>query len=104
MTKLYANELGWTDVTPYEVVEVRTENKMMIRRMATERDPTWKMDFHPGGFVGHVANDREQRWFITPDPEAPVFAIRLNKSGWRDKWGNRYRVEDKPHKFHDHNF
>ena len=103
--KLYANELGWTDVEPHEVVEVRTANKMLIRRMAAKLDPDWKRDFHPGGFFGHTANDHEQRWFITPDPEAPVFAIRLRKNGkWFDKWGNHYAVGDTPRKFRDHNF
>jgi hypothetical protein len=102
---LYANYCGYTDVEPHEVVEVRTPNKMMIRHMNAERDPTWKMDFHPGGFFGHVANDQTQRWFITPNPDLPVFAIRKRKNGkWYDKHGGRYNIADKPHKFHDHNF
>ena len=104
MTQLYANKCGWTDVDPCEVVEVRTDNKMMIRHMTAERDPTWKMDFRPGGFFGHVANDRDQKWFIKPNPDLPVFAIRKHKNGkWFDKHGNRYSIADKPHKFHDHN-
>lgn len=103
--KLYANRCGYTDVAPCEVVEVRTANKMLIRHMDAKRDPAWKMDFHPGGFFGHVANDRDQKWFITPDPDAPVFAIRKRKDGrWYDKWDNRYAIADQPHKFHDHNF
>ena len=105
MTQLYANKCGWTDVDPCEVVQWRTENKVMIRHMNCERDPTWKMDFRPGGFFGHVANDRDQKWFITPNPDAPVFAIRKHKDGkWFDKHGNRYNLAKEPHKFHDHNF
>ena len=103
--KLYANYCGYTDVEPYEVVEVRTANKMMIRAMDAKLDPTWKRDFHPGGFFGHTANDRDQRWFITPNPEAPVRAIRKHKNGkWFDKHGNRYAIDDHPIKFYDHNF
>ena len=104
-TKLYANRCGYTDVDPFEVVEVRTAKKMMIRGMAAKLDPTWKRDFHPGGFFGHTANDRDQRWFITPDPVAPVFAIRQRKNGkWYDAHDNRYAVGDTPRKFYDHNF
>jgi len=105
MTKLYANECGYNDVNPHEVVEVRTPGKMMIRRMETKLDPTWKMDFERGGFFGHVHNDRTQRWFITPDPTMPVRAIRKHKNGkWFDKHGTRYNIADEPYKFHDHNF
>jgi hypothetical protein len=105
MTKLYANHAGWTDVEPHEVVEVRTPNKMMIRLMDAKLDPTWKRDFHPGGFFGHTANDRTQRWFITENPAYPVFAIRKHKNGkWFDKHGGRYNIADEPYKFHDHNF
>lgn len=105
MTQLYANKCGYTDVDPCEVVQWRTENKVMIRHMNCERDPTWKMDFRPGGFFGHVANDRDQKWFITPNPDAPVFAIRKHKDGkWFDKHGNRYNLAKEPHKFHDYNF
>lgn len=104
-TKLYANYCGYTDVHPYEVIEQRTPNKMIIRPMDAVIDPTWKMDFEPGGFFGHVHNDRTQRWIITPDPNAPVRPIRKHKNGkWYDTGGGRYNIADKPHKFHDHNF
>jgi len=103
--KLYANYCGYTDVNPYEVVEVRTENKMMVRAMDAVIDPAWKMDFYPGGFFGHVANDRDQKWIITANPANPVFAIRKHKNGkWFSKGGSRFNIADKPHKFYDHNF
>ena len=104
MTK-YANACGYTDVHPYEVIEIRTANKMIIRPMNAELDPTWQREFYPGGFCGHTANDRDQRWIITPNPEAPLRDIRKHKNGkWFDRFGQRYSIADQPYKFHDHNF
>lgn len=104
MTK-YANQCGYTDVEPFEVINERTATKLVIRGMNAELDPTWKPEFYPGGFVGHTANNREQRWLITPNPEAPTRDIRKHKNGrWYDRYGNRYNVEDQPRKFYDYNF
>ena len=106
-TKLYANRSAGTPTSdPFEVVEVRTAKKMMIRRDGRQaRSGHGSATFTPGGFFGHTANDRDQRWFITPDPVAPVFAIRQRKNGkWYNTHDNRYAVGDTPRKFYDHNF
>jgi hypothetical protein len=101
----YANRICYTDVEPCEVVEVRTANKMLIREMDATLDPTWKREFHPGGFFGHTANDRSQRWFYSSNPANRVLAIRKHKDGrWYDSHGSRYSIADQPYKFYDHNF
>jgi hypothetical protein len=101
----YANEYGYSDVTPYEVVRVVSERTVEIRRMnAVRSNPENKLGFAPGGFVGHHAAQDEQEWHITSNPEASVKRIRLGKNGWKDKYGNRYGLSDKPRKFHDYNF
>lgn len=101
----YANEYGWSDVTPYEVVRVVSDKTIEVRRMnAVRSNPENNLGFAPGGFVGHHANQDAQEWTITSDPEASVKRIRLGKNGWKDKYGNRYKLSDKPVRFYDYNF
>jgi len=101
--KKYANHLGYSDVNPYEVINVISEKTIEIRAMDTEALP-WKRDFHPGGFFGHTSNQQDQKWKITSNVKNHVFRIRLNKKGWQDKYGSRYSLSDKPVKFYDYNF
>lgn len=102
---MYANKLGWTDCTPFEVIKQNTERKYTVRLMNTERDPNWTPECHVGGFCAHVSNNYEQKWIITSNPEGYTTEIRLNKKGeWKDKYGARYNISDHPVKFHDYNF
>lgn len=100
----YANKIGYSDVTPYEVVRVVSEKTLEIRRMSAERDPNWTPDFVPGGFFGTVINQNSQTWIITSDDTAPVIRIRLGKHGWKDAHRGRYDLADEPHRFYDFNF
>lgn len=103
--KPFANMYGWSDVYPYEVIEVRTPRKLIIRSMNAELDPTWRPEVIPGGFVGHCVNNDEQRWVITPDEDGAVLPIRLNKRGeWKDTAGNKYGLADNPRRKYDYNF
>jgi hypothetical protein len=100
----YANECGWSDVSPYEVVRVVSGKTLEIRPMKAELDETWKPDFVPGGFHGTVVNQDTQRWIITPNPDAPIRRIRLGKRGWKDKHGHRFALANEPRCFYDYNF
>ena len=104
ITASYANEIGYSDVTPFEIVRIVSDKTIEIRGMNAERDPNWKPEIIPGGFAGHCINQDEQRWIITSRPDAPVVRIRLGKKGWRDKYGCRYDLSDKPRKYYDYNF
>lgn len=92
---MYANLIGYSDVTPFEVVRTATAKKMEIREMSAVRaEPVEPRD-------NHVA----QRWTITPDTSAHTFAIRQHKDGqWRDTAGQRYAISDTPRRFYDLNF
>lgn len=101
---------GWTvgdgatlhylrDSHAYTVTKVTAKTFTMQRDKATI-DPTWKADFHPGGFVGHVSNTRSQRWTYEPDPDGPTRTVRLTKRGWMS---NGQRVTPGRHEFYDHN-
>lgn len=100
----YANERLYTDVEPWEVVSIDTPKKLTIRKMTCVELP-WERDFIPGGFVGHTANDREQKWDIKSDEAGLRVSIRLHKDlTWRIRDGQRFSVCDKPVKFYDNNF
>ena len=44
-------------------------------------------------------------WFICIVRLMLGFACRLlGKNGWKDKYGNRYKLADEPIKFYDFNF
>lgn len=105
MVEQYANHIGYSDVEPHEVVRVISDKTIEIRRMEAEELP-WDKEWYAGGFAGHLANQRDQKWNITSAPEKfKVFRIRLHKNGeWRDSDGRRFRLADKPVKFYDYNF
>jgi hypothetical protein len=100
----YANYLGYSDISPFEIVRRISDKTLEIRAMSAERDPSWKPDFVPNGFCGHISNQHDQRWFISSDPDRPVVRIRLGKQGWKDRNGRRFELSDKPRKFYDYNF
>ena len=101
---IYANHIGYSDVTPFEVVRCVSLKTLDIREMVATEKP-WMRQFMAGGFLGHVVNQEDQDWDIQPDPEAPVIRIRKRKDGkWYDSHGARYALAEKPVKFHDFNF
>lgn len=102
--KKFATYLGYSDVTPYEIVRVVSGKTIEIREMKAERDASVKMEWVVGGFSGHCTNQSEQKWFITSDEAAPIKRIRLGKNGWKDAHGGRYSLDKEPHKFYDYNF
>ena len=101
----YANQYGYSDVYPFEVVNVISDKTIEVREMDAERDESVKLEWAPGGFAGHCINQRDQKWFITSNPSNPVIRIRLSaKKGWQDKHGRRFGLSDKPVRFYDYNF
>jgi hypothetical protein len=101
----YANRLGYSDTTPYEIVKRVSARTLVIREMRADRDPSWAPEIVLGGFLGHCTNQREQRWFITSEPANGTIRIRLSaKRGWRDAGGARYQLSATPLRFYDYNF
>ena len=102
--KEFANLCGYSDVEPYEVVETRTPNKVMIRFMDSEMLTPAKC-VAIGGFVGHFDN-YTQTWENSSNEEYPLVAIRWSKAKgyWFDKYGRRFSMSDKAVKFYDNNF
>ena len=101
----FANQYGYSDVYPFEVVRVISDKTIEVREMDAERDESVKLEWAPGGFAGHCINQRDQKWFITSNESNPVIRIRLSaKKGWQDKHGRRFGLSDKPVRFYDYNF
>lgn len=100
----YANQYGYSDVEPFEVVRVISDKTIEVRAMDAKKDDSVKLEFHVGGFSAHCSNQHQQKWFITSNPNNPVIRIRLGKKGWKDAHGRRYGLADKPCKFYDYNF
>ena len=105
--KKYANNHMYSDVRPCEVVEVKSEKKVIVREMKAERDPDWKPDFVAGGFTAHCTNNNRQNWICSSDPDGRLMAISKRKDGrWYEVGGNHnsFVFSDKPLKHHDYNF
>ena len=106
MIQPFCSEAGYSDWYPFEVVEVRTERLIVVRAMKSELDPSWKPDFHVGGFCGHTANNHSQRWNCTSDENAVNIKVRWHEA--KGRWGigthRRFYCDHAPRKFHDYNF
>lgn len=100
----YANERGWSQTYPFEIVKVISPTTLEIRAMDHERDPNWVPEFIPGGFAAHCTNQHAQTWFYKSNLNARPIRIRLNKKGqWVHK-GRRFNLADAPKYFYDYNF
>ena len=118
----YVNRYGYSDVEPFEVVERKSEKRVVVRSMKSVRSADWKPEMVPGGFSAHCTNNRQQKWDITSDEENGVLVtITKRKDGKWYEVGDNYvefgfgtferdpdtgeRVAvDKPRKFYDYNF
>jgi hypothetical protein len=100
----YANQQGYSDVNPYEIVRWVSDKTIEVRAMRAEVDPDWKPEVQVGGFSRHVANQHDQRWFITSDPEAPIIRARKRIDGYFHSAHGRHKVNDRAVKFYDYNF
>jgi hypothetical protein len=104
-TATHANQYGWSDVTPFEILEKRTARKIIVREMDAVLDPNFKADVSVGGFVGHVNNNHEQSYVYHSNINNSEIAVRLDKKGiWKDKYGRKYNLNTTPRKFYDYNF
>ena len=97
----FANQYFHTDIRPYEIIRKVSETCLEVRLMDATlvSGPSSRL----GGFAANF--DNRQEYEYKSDERMPTFKIRLNKKGeWRSPGGNRFRLSDKPEKFHDYNF
>lgn len=102
--KLYATHYAYTDVNPYEVIKIVSDNCLEVRAMNHENDPNDMPQFIPGGFSAICTHYGSR--IITSDPENRVIRIRRRKNDptrWVHK-GLRFKLDTEPHAYYDHNF
>lgn len=98
---MYANQYFHTDIRPYEIIRKVSETCLEVRLMETKlvSGPTFRL----GGFAAN--SDNEQQYEYTSSKEMPTIKIRRNSKGeWKSAGGSKFRLSDKPEKFHDYNF
>ena len=105
---LYLNEILYSDINPYEVVEMITPNKWVIRKLDTTLKPEAKKkmqdSFCPGGFVGHVDNDC-QEWDISVNENNPLITVFRGRKNKHFKIGSMpMSMSHSPIKIYDFNF
>ena len=104
MENKYANQIGWSDVHPYEIVRWVSEKTVEIRAMNATLDENWKGKFVPGGFAGRCINQDSQRYEYSSNHSNQIIRMRLRKNGhWYSAYG-RHKISDEPYKFYDYNF
>lgn len=106
-TPKYANQRGYSDCCPFEVVRQVSSKCLVIRAMNYTLDPSWKPEMIPGGFSAHCTNNHEQRYIYESNPTAPEIRIRKHKNGRWYSGSNGvyvYSLSEKPHAFYDYNF
>jgi hypothetical protein len=100
----YANQCGYSDHAPYEIVRIVSEKTIEIRAMDYSENKS-EMEFQVGGFGGHCNNNHAQDYDYSVNEENPVIRIRLHKHDrWKDKWGRKYNISSAPYRFYDYNF
>lgn len=104
-TATHANHYSYSDVHPYEIVRVVSDKTIEVRRMEAELLNKDDLEFVPGGFMARCANQRDQKYSYTSNPENEVIRLRLRKDGYfYSPYGNRHKLSDHPVMFHDFNF
>ena len=107
--KFYCNRHLYSDIQPYEVIEVLSDTRLKLRRMnyvqtngSVER---LRRSFEPSGFCGHFDNS-VQEWICTPDEKGIVVEVRQRKDGhfYEANDSIPYVLCDEPRRYRDFNF
>lgn len=96
----FINRYLHTDVHPYEVVKVISENCVEVREMDTNQI-VFPKQFIVGGFSAHCADNYNQGYEYISNPNRPTIRLRKGKNGWGK---GRFLMADAPYKHYDYNF
>lgn len=73
---------GYSDRAAYTIVAVNaTGTVLTLQADHAVLDASFKPDFQPGGFSGHVSNQNDQSYSYRPNPNATMLKVRLRKDG-----------------------
>lgn len=105
----YLTQTAYSDCAPWKVTS-RTATTMTLCPVRTKRDPNWKPNIVPGGFVGHCTNQDEQTWLYDGVDEEHTTTVRLVKSRyygsdklWRSPQAGEF-IANGAYRKHDYNF
>ena len=108
----HVTEFHYTDRDVWEVIDVLSPRRILIRELDAECIKKPK-DFHPGGFCGHFSDNHSQEWKLTSNE-----ANKQKTLSWRSKakcWSEvgkptqysrfgLHRKGEQAVKFYDYNF
>jgi hypothetical protein len=108
----YINYITYSDVSPYEVIEMSPSGKTAkVRAMSCTRTNQEDDVVTPGGFCCHVSHPTGQQWDCKSKEDGTIFTMTLRKDGgWQFKGqktsarGLVGRLSESPRKFYDMNF
>lgn len=100
----YANLIGYSDTTPFEVVKVISDKTLEVRKMNAKLAEGQKPEFVVGGFCAHCTNQSELKYDISSNESNPVIRIRKHKNGYFYNGGDKFKLDDEPEYFYDYNF
>jgi hypothetical protein len=101
----YYNRKLWTDIVPYELVEVVSPTHRVIRELETKKSDDFTLEMIPGGFVGFPVNQDQQKWNYFSNEDNPLISIYLDRKGeWKDKSNQFYQPYSKPIRYYDYSF
>jgi len=108
----HVTEFHYTDRDAWEVIEVVSPRRIKIRELDSECIKKPK-DFHPGGFCGHFADNYDQDYKLSSNPnnKVKVLSWRSKAQRWCEvgqqtrysKFGLHQKGEQ-AQKFYDYNF
>jgi hypothetical protein len=91
-----------SDACAFTVIAVSASGKtVMIQRDHAKLDESFRPDFTPGGFCGHVSNVHAQTYTYTRDRTGEIHRARLGLRGWKS---NGLRVSAGRREMYDYNF
>ena len=98
----YYSEVGHSQLYPWMMVK-KTPKTMVLAKVQVDPDPEWKekMDYRPGGFCGHMANQGEQTWLYKGIDYGNQVRIYKTKMGWSK---NGVKFVSGAVEFYDYNF
>lgn len=109
LDKFYCNRHLYSDIQPYEVIEVLSDTRLRLRSMNYTMDSgcvkRLNESFKPGGFMGNFDNS-VQEWVCSSDETGIVIEVRKHKDGHFYEANNciPYVLSDEPRRFRDFNF
>lgn len=108
--KIYMSRYLFSDVDAYEVIEIVTPNKFVVRELKAtltkEADEALGKSFELGGFFGHFDNAC-QKWNFESDERGVTKVVRRHADGRYYEAGHStipFVPRATPYKFYDYNF